>query len=219
MSEFFSLKLVDILGVLISFSTLIIALLVYKKLIPSELKKRQLETVLSLIQHLNTYTFNMHTMTYTGLKFNSSNAFLQRNIFQYRALFENEEKAEQNRLHKIYLLNDNLHPFDLTKFIENPLMPSQIVPYLSVFISLSILQNNDQVNTQEKIIVITHNLESSLSEITGDKLYKGHAKALKCHDDFLCAIDDLILALKKWCVSNDLEGLNFRHLNSRMIQP
>ena len=103
MCEFFKISIVDVIQIGISIFTLIIAVIAFKKLVPGELKKKQLEAVLELAQHLNSYSFSMHLMSFTGKVLNTSDAQIGKNIFQYRTRCKTSEDIKENSQCKFLL--------------------------------------------------------------------------------------------------------------------
>lgn len=209
-----SISIADIAQVILGAATLYFAWRVFKKLIPSEHKIKQLEAVLELVQHLNTYTFTMHRMEYTGMKLNLCKTYLNLNMFEYRAAYSKKDDATPIAPCRILLLSEN-QPFELSKFIENPLMPKKIVPHLANFISLRTLAFQDKLETQDNVIVFNVIQERPNIEIKQEMLYKGTATALSSHAAFLDSINGLYDAIEEWCRLNGLDDLNFRMHNSR----
>lgn len=217
MSDFFKMFFVDIIQIGISIATLFIAWVVVKKLVPGELKKKQLEAVLDLVQHLNSYTFTMHHMRFSGAELNPSFVYLKRNVFEYRRAYNKANDAKPISSCKILLLSDITQPLDLSRFIENPLLPSVIVPFLAPFISMAIPKFKDKLDTQDIVIVFDEFMKITSGEIKKEMLFNGIAGALASHGEFLDAINNLIKAIEKWCDANGLKDLNFREHNSRSL--
>ncbi len=112
-----------------------------------------------------------------------------------------------------------MHPFDLTRFIENPLLPKEIADHLSPFINIYLHRqdNNQDIEPSNNILVFNESKNRLPDEVQPEQLYKTTAHSLKQNKDFMQAINELDYAIKTWCKSNNLEDLNFRKVNSRMI--
>lgn len=206
----------DVISLIIGGSTLFIALLVYKKLIPSELKKRQLDAVLNLLEHLNAYSFNISSYYHTGIDFNIQTGLSNRNFFNYYKVFKDDKNLESFAELNVLVLNDDIHPFNLSKFIENPLLPKGIANHLAPFINPVLHQcTEEKYKAQDRILVFNEGLDSLPREIQPNKLYITTAFSLLKHRDFIRAISELRAAIENWCKSNNLDELNFREINSR----
>lgn len=208
-----SISIGDITQILLGSVTLWVAYLVYKKLLPSEHKKMQLQAVLGLIEHLNTYTFTMHRMYFNGVELAPMTSLLKRNIFEYRAAYMKKDDSASIALCKILLLSHYTHPFELSKYIENPLMPKKVVLHLSDFINMHTPEFNEKFEDQEKVIVFN---EFDF-DVKKETYYRGTASALLNHNAFLSSINGLYDAIEEWCRLNGLDDLNFRMHNSRNL--
>ncbi len=218
MSSFFNFNIIDVLQVGIGSFTLFIAWKVYKKLLPSELKKRQLEAVLDLIEHLNKYSFNIASYYHTGVEFNLEHGLSNRNFFNYYNAFKDGGNFESfSELH-ILSLGNYSHPFNLSTFIENPLLPKKIANHLAPFINPVLHPcRDDKFDAQDRILILENSIGSLPREIHVSQLFETTAFALLNHGDFIKAIYKLKAAIEKWCKVNSLSELNFRVANSNKI--
>ena len=118
---------------------------------------------------------------------------------------------------QISFIAENIQPFDLTRFIENPLMPSEIVPRLSPFINQFIHPFIYKLESQDKIFVFSDLSSKGFITIEPEMLFKGNGAAFTNHEAFSNAIQELICALEKWLNANGLKDLNFREHHSRSL--
>lgn len=218
MNIFFTFNIIDVLQVGIGLLTLCIAWKVYKKLIPGELKKRQLDAVLDLIEHLNKYSFNIASYYHTGVEFNMEHGLSNRNFFNYYNAFKDGSNFESFKKLHILSLDNEAHPFDLSMFIENPLLPKTIANHLAPFINPVLHPcRDDKFNAQDRILVLAESKNKLPHEIQVGQLFETTAFALLNHGDFIKAIHELKIAIEKWCKLNSLSELNFRVANSNKI--
>lgn len=220
MSDFFKITVVDIFQIAIGSGTLIIAFLVFKKLLPSELKKRQLETVLDLIEHLNTCPFDMYYLNYQRncKELNVNSHYHKRSIFGYSKLYaEGEIKYDRNS--KVLMTDLIASPFNLKRFIENPLMPKSIVDKMICFTNHSTYEFKDVDYLNETHLCVFEALRENVSYSMINKLNlrKPTAKALVNHGEFIESIDNLIKSIRIWSKSNGIKELNLRTENSGRI--
>ncbi|WP_075604097.1 hypothetical protein [Saccharicrinis aurantiacus] len=200
--------------------TLIIAFLVYKKLLPGELKKRQLDTVLNLIEHLNKCSFDMYHLNYqrNSETLNVNSSYHKRSIFGYHKLCKKGEiKYDKNT--KVLMVDLTLSPFQLAKFIENPLMPKSIVDQMNCFTNHTTFDFKETDYLRESNLCLFEARQENVTYSAYRKieLRKPTAKALVSHGEFVNSIDGLINSIIKWCKSNGIDELNFRTENRGRI--
>ncbi len=158
---------------------------------PSELKKRQLEAVLDLLGHLNSYSFDIGNYRFDGINYSNKMIVRKRNFFNYHKVFEADRDLESFAELSVFMLQGDIHPFDLTRFLENPLLPKEIADQLSPFINIFLhKQSNDkQIELNSEILVFNESKNPIQGDIQQNQLYKPVADSLKQNKEFILSIN------------------------------
>jgi len=204
-----NISIANILQIFISLITLCLAFKISKKLLPDELKKRQLESVLDLIKELNNFSFSIEINRINKNMSGSSFGLNNMNLFVFSRYIEG--LTTPGIMEAEVIFKDCSQLFNASKYLSNPLLPAQIANQIEAIFNKGMINFDYSDIENEELYVVIIDAYNDIQYNGQGNLFRASSLCFSHLKELIIEVDKLNFILKKWCDKNNLKNLNFKN--------
>jgi len=197
-------NILSLISVVISFFTLIIIYLAYKKIFFQQYRQKQIDAVLELVTNIQNNKCKL-TFVFNGENFTEN----------YFTLLELSMFKKYQQFDSLFILPNSSFTKNIQNSFCNPYLPNSISNVLKKFTSKYSKMNSwSELTSNKKIIILGSESNNDIIEIHKNQFLMFVDTSLNnSFEMFIRKLNELVQLNKEWLKKNGIKDINFNTVN------